>query len=392
VSLSRLPLSVFVALRYLRSTRKDAYISFLSLSAAGGICLGVLALILALAALNGFQTALRNETLSRTPHIEVGVPDSEDLPAVRAKVESVDGVVTTQALTRGQVWIVVRGRARAAQMIGFEGELPPEFPGTPGCQKGLYISSRLADSWGLQEGDVVEVASSRPSLTPFGPQPRVRRMALSGIFTSGRSEQLERIAVPLEEARMLTGGGDLRLLVRAAGLKEALEVAPIVANRLPEDCDVQTWKDLNRSLFFALRLEKSLMFVAIFLIVIVAAMALVSDLMLILASKRPEIGMMRAMGVSPKKIREIFLFLGALLVSIGSGFGLMTGIALSWLLDRYRLLTLPDQVYFLDYVPFSVRPSDVAWVVGATWVLALSCTFFAARRATVLEPLEALRR
>ena len=392
MTLSRLPLSVFVALRYLRSTRKDAYISFLSLSAAGGICLGVLALILALAALNGFQTALRDETLSRTPHIEIGVPVSEDLSAVREKVESVEGVVTTQALTQGQVWIVARGRARAAQMIGFEGELPQEFPGTVARHKGLYVSSRLADSWGLQEGDIVEIASSRPNLTPFGPQPRVRRLALTGVFASGRSEQLERIAVPLEEARMLTGGGDLRLIVRAGGLKEALEVAPIVANRLPKDCVVQTWKDLNRSLFFALRLEKSLMFVAIFLIVIVAAMALVSDLMLILASKRPEIGMMRAMGASPNRIRAMFLFLGALLVSIGSGFGLIMGVSIAWLLDRYRLLTLPDQVYFLDYVPFSVRPSDVVWIVGATWVLALSCTYFAAKRATVLDPLEALRR
>ena len=389
---SRLSLSAFVALRYLRSTRRDAYITFLSLSATGGIFLGVAALILALAALNGFQTALRNETLARTPHIEVEVPPKLELEGIERLVETIDGVIDTQALVRGHVWILALGRARAAEMVGYRGDLPLEFPGATDRSPGLYVSNRLAETWGLTPGETVELASSRPTLTPFGPQPRIRRLPVVGVFASGRSEQSERVALPLAEAQLLTGQSQIRLLVRTDSLSEATRVAERLRGELPEEVMIKTWRDLNRPLFFALRLEKTLMFIAVFLIVIVAAMALVSDLMLILASKQSEVGMLGAMGASPRRLRKIFLHLGTLLVSLGSILGMSVGIAAAWTLDHFRVLSLPEQVYFLDYVPFLVRFRDVAWIVGATLLLTLSCALVASRRASSLTPVEALRK
>jgi len=277
-------------------------------------------------------------------------------------------------------------------MIGFEGELPAEFPGATNRRPGLYISNRLAETWGILPGEVVEIASSRPTLTPFGPQPRVRRLPVTGIFASGRSEQSERVAVPLAEARLLTGESDLRIVARATSLNEALRVADRLDLALPNGVGIQTWKDINRPLFFALQLERTLMFLAVFLIVIVAAMALVSDLMLILASKQPEIGMLGAMGAGPARLRQIFVYLGASLVAIGSVCGTVLGVGSSWILDRYRVISLPDQVYFLDHVPFLVRPVDVGLIVGSTLLLTLFCTLIAASRAASISPVEALRR
>ena len=134
------------------------------------------------------------------------------------------------------------------------------------------------------------------------------------------------------------------------------------------------------------------MFVAVFLIVVVAGMSLVSDLTLILASKRPEVGMLGAMGAPPAALRRIFLWLGALLVGLGALAGLVLGVGGSWLLDRYELLALPNQVYFLDHVPFLVRIKDVLAIVGTTVLLTFAASFYAAHRAASLWPVEALRR
>jgi lipoprotein-releasing system permease protein len=188
------------------------------------------------------------------------------------------------------------------------------------------------------------------------------------------------------------GQSHVRLLVRTNSLSDALKVAERLRAEIPQDVLVKTWRDLNRPLFFALRLEKTLMFIAVFLIIIVAAMALVSDLMLILASKQSEIGMLGAMGASPRRLRKIFLYLGIFLVALGSILGVGIGVASAWTLDRYRVLSLPEQVYFLDYVPFLVRFRDVAWIVGATLVLTLSSALVASRRASTLSPVEALRK
>lgn len=134
------------------------------------------------------------------------------------------------------------------------------------------------------------------------------------------------------------------------------------------------------------------MFVAVFLIVVVAAMAVISDLMLILAHKQSEMGMLGAMGARPETLRRIFLWLGSLLVTVGASIGSILGIGGAWLLDRYRLLALPGDVYFMDHVPFQVRLPEVGLILLATVGLTLACSWFAATRAGALRPVEALYR
>src|SRR4029453_2249410 len=157
----------------------------------------------------------------------------------------------------------------------------------------------------------------------------------------GRTEDVERIALPIGVARPLAGNPSTFLDVTARGLDEALALVPSVRALLPKSATLRTWEQLNRPLFFALRLEKSVMFVAVSLIVLVAAMALVADLALVITSKRAELGMLATMGATPERLRRAFLWLGLLLAGVGTTTGALLGCTAAWLLDRYHLVRLP---------------------------------------------------
>lgn len=401
-----LPLPLLLALRYLRSSRCDAYVSFLSLLATGGIVLGVAALILVLAGLSGLQHFLRTDVLDRTPHVEVELPPGADGEAVRDALGRVEGVVKARRMLRGRGWLLADGGVVDIEVVGYEGELPRFFPhGMPVAspvsrdpsavdagQGAIFLGESLAARWGIGVGDLVDVVSSRPTLTPFGPQPRLHQLRLAGTFETGATEyQRPRIAVPLESARRLFGERRMRIEVAAADLAAALEVAERVGSAVPEGSRVLTWQDLNRGLFFALKLEKVLMFLSVFLIVPVAAMSLVTVLALLISSKRAEIGMLRAMGARPPELRRAFLALGTLLGVVGLTAGCTLGIGGALVLDRYRLISPPGGVYYLDHIPFLVEAGDIAAVVAATALLVALSTVWAARKAASTPPVEALR-
>ena len=383
-----------LALRYLRSTRRDAFATFLSLVAAGGLALGVAALIIVLAVISGFQEALRGELLGRTPQIEVELPsglDAEAAAAARDAVQKSKGVVSAQLQVRGGGWLVAGGKVQPVELIGFEREVPHSFPGAAGKPPGLYVPSSLAARWALKPGETIEVVSPRPTLTPFGPQPRIRSVRLAGTYQSGRTqEERERIALPRQVAETLLGGSDRRIEAGAADVDAAIEVASRLAAVVPEGSVVRTWKDLNRPLLFALRLEKALMFVAVSLVVLVAALALVADLALIISNKQAEIGILATIGATPAVLRRAFVLLGGLVAGSGMLLGTVLGVGGSLVMDRYKLLPVPGQVYFLDYVPFLVKPLDLALVLLLTFFLALGSAFYAAQRAASLDPIEAM--
>ncbi len=390
--LRKLPFPVILALRYLRSTRRDAFASFLSAVAAGGLALGVAALILSLAVISGFQSALRAELLGRTPQIEVELPAGADAAAAQAAVCGVPGVVSAQIQVRGGGWLMDAGKVQPVELVGFDGRVPASFPGAADKPEGLYVPAALAVRWGLEPGQTLTVISPRPTLTPFGPQPRIRSVALAGTYESGRTEEeKERAALPRSIAESLLGTADRRLDVEAGGLDAAVEVAKKLPPALPPGSVVRTWKELHRPPLFALRLEKLLMFVAVSLIVLVAALALVADLALIISSKRAEIGMLGTMGATPGALRQAFVLLGGLVAGFGMLVGTVLGVGGAWAAERYHLLPVPGRVYFLDYVPFLVQPLDLFLVLLMTLVLALVSSLYAAQRAAALDPVEALR-
>ncbi|HEV3074989.1 MAG TPA: FtsX-like permease family protein [Thermoanaerobaculia bacterium] len=420
-----LPLPVTLALRYVRSTRRDAFATFLSVVAVVGIALGVTALVLSLAVISGFQEALRGELLGRTPQVLVDLPPGLGLAAAQAAREAVrrvPGVTGAQLQVRGSGWVVEQGKAHAVELVGFEGRVPRSFPGAAGRPEGLYVPASLVSRWGLVPGRPLSLLSPRPTLTPLGPQPRLRTLPLAGTYSSGRTqEDRERVALPRAVAETLLGGSERQIEVSAADLDAALAVAARLRDRptggdggrssgaaangglagtaasggvapLPPGSEVRTWKELNRPLLFALRLEKVMMFVAVSLIVLVASLALVADLALIISSKRPEIGMLATMGATPAALRQAFVLLGGLVAGSGIALGTMIGVGGALVLDRYRLVPVPGRVYFLDYVPFLVKPLDLALVLVLTLALALASALYAAQRAATLDPIEALRR
>lgn len=385
-------LPLWVATRYLRSARRDAFVRFLALASTLGIALGAAALIVALALLAGFQQALKAEILGRTPEIEIELPAGADLEAAGRAVSTIVAPARVLRTATGRGWAVGESRVRPIEIIGYEGDLPPNFPEASDRRPGVYLGSRLVEAWGVVSGDSLEVASSRPVLTPFGLQPRSRRQVVAGSFRSGRTEDLDVVAMPLEEAVALFGADDIRLQVAVGDLDQAAELARRLEGELPARSRVRTWQDLNRALLFALRLEKSVTFVAVFLIVVVAALSLLSGLLLLLSSKRREVGMLGAMGCDRGAVRHTFLWLAALLAGRGLAGGAIAGVGTAWALDRWRLVRLPEQVYFLSYVPFQVKAVDLVTVLVAGAAVVLACALLVAQRAASLQPIEALRR
>jgi lipoprotein-releasing system permease protein len=393
--LSRLPFPVVLALRYFRSTRRDAFTTFLSVVAVAAITTGVGALILALSALSGFQDLLRGEVLSQTPDVEVELPPG--LPPggadeVAEAIRGVPGVREVRPVIRGEGWLLWSGRTLPVQLVGFTGDAPPAFPGLDGRGAGIYLSRRQAAAWGIHPGETVDVVSPRPTLTPVGPQPRVRSVALAGTFDGQRTAERERAAIPLEMAESLFGGEHRSLLVSAGTLEEALEVAPAIGAVLPEGGRVSTWKDANRALFFALQLERVFLFLGVSLIVVVASLALLADLALIISNKREDLGVLLTLGATPATLRRAFLWLGGLLALVGTGLGTALGVGAAFVLDRWRVIRLPGEVFFVDYIPFLVRGRDLAVILAVTLGLALLASLYAAGRAAHLDPVKAMRK
>ena len=361
------------------------------------------ALILSLAALSGFQHVLRTEILSRTPDIEVALPagaSADDVAEIAAAAGGVEGVVGVQTVIRGRGWLTAAGRVVPAKVVGFDGALPPSFPGpeppvdsaAAAGTSGLWVSRSLAASWFLEPGDLVDIVSPRPTLTPLGPRPRVRSVRLAGTYEAGKVAEEEQVALPLGVAESLFGTGRQELLVDAGGGRQALATAARLRAALPAEARISTWQDLNRPLFFALRLERIFLFLGVSLIVLVAALALLADLALIIANKRQDVGMLLTLGSTPARLRRAFLLLGSLLALGGTALGTATGVGLAVLFDRLRLLRLPGDVFFVEYVPFLVRPRDLALILAVTLALAMAASFYGASKAAALDPVEALRR
>ncbi len=373
---------LYLAWRYLRSTRRDAFTSFLSAVAAGGIGLGVAALVLALGALAGMQQALRSEIVARTPGLAVTLPHDADALAVADRLERAAGVTGVQRILPGRGWLLTSGRTQPVELVGFSGALPPSFPNPSGSQPGLYLADVDATRFGLVPGDIVTLAAPRPTLTPLGPQPRLLSVRLEGTFEAAPSGDEARAALPLERAEILLGADrPVRLEVAVDDLEAAPALAAAWREELPAGTRIETWRDLNRPLFFALALERTVLFLAVSLIVAVAAVALFSDLQLVASTKRRELVVLGALGAGPAQLRRMFLLLGGMLGALGAVAGGLVGWVAAVVCDRFELLRVPTGLLLFDALPFRVRPHDVVAVVLMTLALTFACSALGARRA-----------
>ncbi|MEM1249710.1 MAG: FtsX-like permease family protein [Acidobacteriota bacterium] len=387
-----------IAARYLRSGRRDASIRFLSRMTAAGIGLGVAALILAMAVLAGMQSRLLDDARRRTPDLQVLVDQAsaEEAAALAERVRSSGTVADVRLLRTGLGWLRVGDSLEPLEIVGFEGPMPSWMPDANVAVDrldGVVLPRRLVRRLGLSPGSSVELVSPRQRLGPLGPQPSTSYQSVLGSYDGGQDEaRRQQAAVSLSVALRLFGSrGRILDVTPATGFSES-EVVESVREIVGEAGLVQRWQDRNRGLLFVLRLEKALVFVAVALIVLVASFALVSAVSMIVANKRAEIGILGTMGLSPRRVRRLFTALGGLLAASGAAGGCLIAVPLALVLDAFEVIGLPGGIYIVDYLPFLVRPAEVGFVLACTFAFTSVASFLAARRASELDPIEALRK
>ena len=400
---------LFIALRYLLARRKQAFISVISFISTLGVAVGVMALIIALALMTGLQEELRNRILGATAHVYVYKTGGiEDYRADVQKIMTVPGVAGAGPAIQGVALITsAQGRAfislkgidpeleqnvtdiRTAMQEGTVEALDAVAEDEP---EGILIGRQAADSLQVRVGDPVNLITDQGILTPTGVQARARPARIAGIFALGLQEfDAEWGFVSLRFAERLVGSEGAQLIqVRVTDINESPEVADRIEG-LGAEYSAQDWGDLNKSLFAALGLEKMAMSIAIGLIIMVAALQIVASLVLLVMEKSRDIGILKTMGTSAKRISAIFMMQGTIIGFVGTSAGTIGGLLICWVLDRYKLVRIPQDVYQIAYVPFVVEPVDIVLVVLASMVICFLATIYPSRQAARLDPVQALR-
>lgn len=413
--MSSLSLAWFVARRYLAARRKGRLLSLITWIALGGVTVGVTALIVVIAVMTGLQEDLRQKILGTTPHVIVLQQGSslrmDNWRAVLERVRGQGGVVAASPFILTQVGIIARNEyAQTGDLYGVDltpGRAPVtemeaeilsgkySLGSTASGLPPLLMGIRLADRLGVFPGDTLQVVSlENVPMGPFGYMPRIRLFELVGTFSTGMYEyDLRNVYTPLGPVQELLGIPDQvsGIGVRVADPWRAKEAARALAERLGHPYWTEDWISTNRSLFSALKLEKLAMAVILFLIVLVAAFNIISTLVMVVTDKTREIGVLKAMGMTDGQVLRVFmlqgLWIGVIGTALGSGLGILTVI----LLDRYRFITLPPDVYFIDRLPVALEALDVVVIVAASIAIAFAATIYPALQASRLAPVEAIR-
>jgi len=408
-----------IAWRYLRSRRGSKLLSLISTIAIGGVIVGVGALILIIGVMNGLQNDLREKILIGSPDLRV-LTYGEDLSmsgwdTVLKTVEHMPNVVavapfvhTQAAISAGHKYgegAFVMGIVPAKQGLNEVTSIRHTaragdftFRDSHGGHDGVMLGSRLASRLNIAVGadSVLLISASATSFSPVTGTitPNMRKYEVTGIFETGMYEyDNSYVLMSLETAQELAelGKAVTGLEVRTTTRNEAAQVARAIADTLGFPYRTEDWQQQNSSLFQALKLEKLGMAVILLLIVLVAAFNIVSTLTMVVTDKTREIGILKAMGMSSRSIRWIFLAQGVVIGLVGTLCGLFLGLGLSYAVDRYRLIPLNPSVYFIDHLPVDSSPLDVAWIVLASLAIAAIATLYPARQAARLYPVEAIR-
>jgi lipoprotein-releasing system permease protein len=409
--LRRMPFEVFLGLRYLRARGHRTNLSLFVWIGIGGVFLGVSALIVVLAVMTGFQDGIRDKIISANPHVlimEAGGRGVADAGSLARQVAPVPGVVSatpfvlqqalftspsggaTGGLLRGVDLATPAVRDAIASQVRF-GSMEPVLKGS---EPALLLGRELARSLGVAPGDHVTVISPQGAMTAVGLVPKMRRFLVAGWVEVGMYEYDASLAyTSLASAQEFAGLGDrvTGVEVKLANPFHAKEVGRAIAERLKGPYWIRDWMDMNRNLFAALQLEKLALFVIVTIIVLVAAFAIIGHLVLLVAEKRKEIGILKAMGAGAGSIGTVFLVAGMLIGVGGTVAGSAFGLLLIWVQNTYKIIRLAGDVYQISYLPMKLTGSDFAMIVGSTLVISFLATLSPARRAARMDPIEVLR-
>ena len=414
-----LPFEFLIGLRYTRSGRrtgrKDRFVSFISATSVVSIALGVMALIIVLSVMNGFQTQVRDRMLSVIPHIQISsgtgpVSDWRSLAAVAEKNSEVRGAAP---FVEGQGLISTGDRVIGTMVEGVDpkeevkaSEVASTMPAgtldslTPGSFHAV-IGSVLAARLGVAPGDKIALVVPQGTTTPAGMIPRVRTLTVSGIFTAGHFEyDSTMLFMNIEDAAALfRTGGPMGVRVRVADMQEAPAVAESLMKSLPPGYFARDWTVENKTWFAAVQVEKRMMSIILFLIVLVGAFGLVSTLVMTVTEKQSDIAILRTLGASPGSIMKIFIIQGAVIGVIGVASGVAIGLLIACNLGSivsaieavFHVEFLPQSIYLISGMPSEPRASDIIPIAVFSLFLSLAATVYPSWRASRIRPAEALR-
>jgi lipoprotein-releasing system permease protein len=404
-----------VAARYLRAKRQESFISVISGFSLIGIALGVATLIIVMSVMNGFQAELLGRILGLNGHLIVQSIDGRipDYDNVAARIRMIPGVTNASPMIEGQVLVNSEGNSFGALVRGLEGKDLKNLTSvsstlSPGAMDGfdegdsVILGARLAERLNLLPGMMVTLVAPKGAVTPFGTTPRVKSYRLAGTFRVGMSEYDQTfIFMPLKEAQLFFDLGDAAqgIEVMVTDPNQIAAWRTPVARVVGQSARIVDWQQMNSSLFGALSVERNVMFLILTLIILVAALNIVSGLIMLVKDKGGDIAILRTMGATQGSVMRIFFIAGAFIGVVGTFAGLIIGIVfcanienIRQFLSRVTGTTLFDPtIYFLSQIPAKIDPYDVVAVVMMSLTLSFFATLYPSWRAARLDPVEALR-
>ena len=414
-------LETWIGLRYLRAKKRSGFMSFISVMSIVGIALGVIALIVVLSVVNGFQKEIRGQLLNIAPHAEVGyLIDSQNgtpatWQALQRKFSGKPEVLASAPFIAGQGLLANSGEVRGTQLRGI---LPDQerkvidyadkmtagsFDALKADEFGIILGESLAETLGAKVNEKVTVITPEGNVTPAGVVPRLKQFTVVGIVKTGFDEADSSLAlIHLADAQKLYRTDDAAIALRLR-LADPQNAPAVMERLLPEeqrkDLWTQNWTDNNRSYFSAVEMEKRMLTLLLTCIIVVAAFNLVSSLVMAVNEKQSDIAILRTLGLSPRGIMKIFVVQGMVAGVLGTITGVVFGLLLAWKIGviihwietLFNVQFVSSKVYFINYLPSDIQLYDVLGITVISLLLSFIATLYPSWSAARTQPAEALR-
>ena len=400
-------LELFLALRYLKAKRKGLFAVVTTSIGVAGVTVGVAELITTLSVMNGFQADIQRKIVGAQAHVTVyGAGSARDLVRIEDAAKADAEVAATAPFVLGQAILTSHDRSVGVLLKGLDparefsvNDLAKKLVNggwdgvKDGKTPGIVLGVELADRMGAEVGGTVVLVSPKSVATPMGPLPKMQRFKIAGLLKTGYYEYDSGTAwTDISAAAKFLGveGGATGVGLRLTDLRRADAAAERLRAALGFSKTVRTYAQMNQTLFAALKLEKTVMFIILTLITLVASLNIASTQILRSVEKTRDIGLLKAMGATAAMIQRVFLVEGLLIGGTGVGAGMALGFFLCWAIATFPIVELPADIYYLSRVPVDLRAWDVAAVAFMGLTLTLLATIFPAVRASKADPVEAI--